>query len=119
MNAEQVRLLGYGVYEGDVVPDRPLGMFGDFDTWEAVAKFMAEDGSRAADGSEWTAENVGMPNPKIVLDSGVIVWGAECWWGPEAQVKSKVSAATANGAKLVEVDPTTVEGLRAAEEAGT
>ena len=23
------------------------------------------------------------PNPKIVLDSGKVVWGCECWHGPE------------------------------------
>ncbi|MDR1516457.1 MAG: hypothetical protein LBS45_12265 [Synergistaceae bacterium] len=23
----------------------------------------------------------GIPNPKIVLDSGDVVWGCECWWG--------------------------------------
>ncbi len=22
-----------------------------------------------------------IPNPKIVLDSGEVVWGCECWWG--------------------------------------
>jgi hypothetical protein len=28
-------------------------------------------------------------NPKIVLDSGDVVWGCECWWGPEEQVKAE------------------------------
>lgn len=23
-------------------------------------------------------------NPKIILDDGEVVWGCECWWGPEA-----------------------------------
>lgn len=28
-----------------------------------------------------------VPNPKIVLDSGKVVWGCECWWGtPERMV---------------------------------
>ncbi len=28
-------------------------------------------------------------NPKILLDSGDVVWGCECWWGPEAEVKAE------------------------------
>lgn len=26
----------------------------------------------------------GVVIPKIVLDDGQVVWGAECWWGPES-----------------------------------
>ena len=22
-----------------------------------------------------------IPNPKIILDDGNVVWGCECWWG--------------------------------------
>ncbi len=50
-------LFGYGVYEGDEIP--PLEI------------------------NPWL--NSGNPNPKIKLDSGKIVWGCECWWGPEDQ----------------------------------
>lgn len=32
----------------------------------------------------------GMPNPKITLDNGSVVWGCQCWWGPEEAIKSKV-----------------------------
>jgi len=28
-------------------------------------------------------------NPKLVLDSGDVVWGCECWWGPEAEIKAE------------------------------
>lgn len=28
-------------------------------------------------------------NPKILLDSGEVVWGCECWWGPEEEVKAE------------------------------
>ena len=31
----------------------------------------------------------GIPNPRITLDSGDIVWGMECWWGPEEKMKAK------------------------------
>lgn len=30
---------------------------------------------------------LGFPNPKILLDTGEVVWGCECWWGPEAKVR--------------------------------
>lgn len=58
MSAEgnTVRLFGYGVYEGDFIPD------------EKIAAFP-------------------FPNPKIVLDSNEIIYGFECWWGPEAAIK--------------------------------
>lgn len=31
-------------------------------------------------------------NPKITLDNGKVVWGCECWWGPEDNIKAKVSS---------------------------
>ncbi len=31
----------------------------------------------------------GFPNPRITLDSGDVVWGMECWWGGEEQIKEK------------------------------
>jgi hypothetical protein len=33
---------------------------------------------------------MGHTNPKSLLDSGKVVWGCECWWGPEDQVKASV-----------------------------
>lgn len=51
-------LFGYGVYEGDFVPDPSLGVriFGDL---------------------------LRVNNPQIRLDSGKLVYGCECWWGAE------------------------------------
>lgn len=37
-------------------------------------------------------------NPRITLDNGDIVWGFECWWGPEAQMKKEVEHYAAGGA---------------------
>jgi hypothetical protein len=51
-NAQKVRLLGFGVYEGD---------------------HPAPAGSPLA----------GIPNPRIRLDNGDVVWGFQCWWGAE------------------------------------
>jgi hypothetical protein len=64
---ETVYLYGWGTYEGDHVP--PKGTAGPF----------------GLDASE-----VG-PNPKIKLDSGDVVWGCQCWWGPEDQIKAKIA----------------------------
>lgn len=30
---------------------------------------------------------LGFPNPCIKLDSGETVWGFQCWWGPEDEIK--------------------------------
>jgi hypothetical protein len=29
-------------------------------------------------------------NPKIELDHGGVVWGYQCWWGPEAEMRDRV-----------------------------
>jgi len=31
---------------------------------------------------------MGIPNPHITLDDGSVVWGCECWWGPEEKIKA-------------------------------
>lgn len=51
--------LGEGVYDGDATPPEDIA---------------------------WVP---GMLNPKIILDSGKVVWGCECWWGPVDAVKDK------------------------------
>lgn len=56
---DEVFVFGLGVYLGDEVPGPEAGGFAA----------LARDLKR--------------PNPKIQLDSGEIVWGGECWWGPE------------------------------------
>ncbi len=42
-----------------------------------------------------------IPNPRIGLDNGQIVWGCECWWGPEDEVKHMVDQSPAS---IEEVD---------------
>ncbi len=63
-NKDEVHLFGYGVYEGDHEP--PPNVMGPFGYMK------------------------GLTNPKILLDSGEVVWGCECWWGPEDQVKASI-----------------------------
>lgn len=111
IDEEGVQLLGYGEYVGRVVPDRPLGFLGEYESWDAVADMMNK--TVPPGGTLWTADKVKMPNPLIRLDSGAEVWGAECWWGPEAKVKDVVAQAKAGGKKVVDLDARKVEGLRA------
>lgn len=67
-----VYVFGYGVYEGHfVLPDGVTGPVG------ALA-----DAARAAE----------IENPRIRLDNGDVVWGCECWWGSEEEVKEKIKS---------------------------
>ena len=69
-NSETVHLIGYGVYVGDETPPEAVGGF-----------------------------NIGFPNPKLQLDDGTVVWGCECWWGPEDKIR-----AMHEGKTVVQVD---------------
>jgi hypothetical protein len=33
---------------------------------------------------------LGILNPYIKLDDGTEVWGCECWWGPEEEIKASI-----------------------------
>lgn len=71
-----VHLYGYGVYEGDYLPEGA----GDV-------------------GIPTLVKESGMDNPRIRLDNGKIVWGCECWWGAEQEFKQAAHRFT-----VVEVD---------------
>jgi len=70
-----VSFFGYGTYEGHEVPDEKAGGMGPL------------------------LRGLGRVNPKIKLDNGKIVWGCECWWGPEEEIKTKLA-----GSEVVVVD---------------
>lgn len=81
-SATDVRLFGYGTYVGDEVPPPEIQFMG---------------------------MHIDVPNPKIVLDDGKVVWGCECWWGPEEETKAKLGSRTVTmvdieKARLGEVD---------------
>jgi hypothetical protein len=63
-----ISFLGYGELLGYFVPDDEAAGF-----W---ADRCREDGTL---------------NPKIKLDIGGIVWGCECWWGPEGEIKERMA----------------------------
>lgn len=73
---EEVYLYGFGVYVGDEVP-------------EAGAKGFAA-----------IAREYNHSNPKIVLDSGAIVWGGECWWW---RIEEGFDESFVKGRKIVSV----------------
>jgi len=61
-----IEFLGYGTYEGEHVPKEAVG-------WMADA-----------------LRDCNIPNPKIKLDSGQVVYGCECWWGDEEVVRRRL-----------------------------
>lgn len=69
--------LGYGVYDGDhPVPAETHG----------------------------AGHMVGIPNPRIKLDSGKEVFGFQCWWGPEKGVASRIEKMKEEGYVVVDVE---------------
>jgi len=76
---KQVNILGFGKYVGDEIPDADAGGLGPL------------------------CREAGCPNPKIVLDNGDVVWGCECWWGGEEEVRSRLFQARESGLNLVMV----------------
>jgi hypothetical protein len=97
-DGKQVHLLGFGHYVGDEVPTEPTGFFRAIfgaSTWAEVDKACGYAVPRPS-------------NPKIVLDDGTIIWGAECWWGPESDYAAMLGTRTEVKA--------TIEDARASEE---
>lgn len=70
-DGDTVYIFGFGIYEGDFVP---------------------EDGAGGFIGAAARKHNV--TNPRIKLDSGKRVYGCECWWGPEAAVRQRIEGKT-------------------------
>lgn len=77
------KFLGYGVYEGDFVPH------------QGAAGWMTS-----------AIRGWGHTNPRIKLDSGKVVYGCQCWWGPEEQVQKMIAEYEAAG---VSVEMVTLE----------
>lgn len=62
-----VKLLGFGVYEGDFVPH------------EGAPGWMTK-----------LAREAGRTNPRIRLDSGRVVYGCQCYWATEAHIQKRL-----------------------------
>lgn len=74
-DGKTVFFLGYGVYSGNEIPFGAVGPLAD------------------------KCISLEKQNPKLTLDSGKVVWGCECWWGSEDEVKKSIAGKT-----LVPVD---------------
>jgi hypothetical protein len=46
---------------------------------------------------------VGHENPCVRLDNGDEVYGCECWWGPEEQVRKQLDGKEVREAKVAEI----------------
>lgn len=66
---DEMEFLGFGEYVGHRVPDEAVGPVAD-----ALREFK-------------------QANPCIKLDSGELVFGCECWWGTEDEVKAQLKKA--------------------------
>jgi len=62
-----VSFFGYGIFTGRTIPPKNVGGF-----------------------------NLGVPNPTLLLDSGIIVYGCECWWGDEDAIKKSLKGKVIN-----------------------
>ena len=92
----EVRLLGYGVYDGE--QDAPESAFEGFMgmTVEEIKRQIPDFFPRT--------------NPRITLDDGRVVWGCQCWWGSEEEVKRvcagrKVTIVDIHGDPLKQEEP--------------
>lgn len=89
MNGKNARLLGYGVYEGDF-PAPGSEPFEEF--WKGLPEELKKAGleqSTLEECKESYLRNPFINNPRIKLDSGHTVWGMQCWWGPEQELKEQ------------------------------
>lgn len=76
-----VNFLGFGTFEGHEVPPAEGG--------PSLTNLLHQEGKE---------------NPKIKLDNGDVVWGCECWWGPEEQIKAKLAnASKVNNVKIADL----------------
>jgi len=68
---DTIYIFGFGEYKGESVPGiQAKGFLAD----------MLKDAN--------------VENPCLVLDSGEMIWGCECWWGPEMKVKDQMELYT-------------------------
>lgn len=62
-----IEFIGFGVYVGKEVPS------------EEASGVLAE-----------CLRDANIKSHKILLDSGSVIFGCECWWGPEKVIKRKM-----------------------------
>lgn len=104
--ASEVRAFGGGVYEGmHLPPDGTIGVGGEVlryheMTETAVRQLMEQRPESDEETLRWIIADSAPKNPRIRLDSGEIVWGCQCWWGPEETVLGNIES---SGKTITEV----------------
>lgn len=78
---KEVTFAGYGVYKGDEIPPKGIGIMG------------------------MDLNEMGRSNPRIDLDDGTTIWGCQCWWGPECQVEKMMENYKNEGYQITQADP--------------
>lgn len=88
---DAVYLFGYGVYEGDFPRVGPGvgGLDADAERKE-IEEWAKEERPEMTEEQIKEFALLATSNPRIKLDSGKTVWGCQCWWGPEEQIKQAV-----------------------------
>lgn len=81
-NAETVQFLGYGTFQGEVVPDDP------------AVGFMGV-----------SFQELNRTNPCILLDNGDKVYDCECWWGSEEKVREMIGERTVVEVRIADYRP--------------
>lgn len=93
-NNNVVKVLGFGVFSGYEKPPEPPG----YCTFEEYSEVMREQKDIPAEqltdhnlkgGYDLYIKRISRPNPKLTLDDGRVVWGFQCWWGPESEIKKR------------------------------
>ncbi len=102
---KQIFIYGRGIYEG-LFPHPYVDPYTAEDvkaalemsgaTKEEIEKIPEEELTVAAE----RYNTMFSVNPKIKLDSGQVVWGCECWWGPEEAFDENF----VNGRDIQEID---------------
>lgn len=80
-DSKSVKLIGFGIYAGDEVPPADAG---------GMAEALNE---------------CGVTSPKLILDDGQIVWGCECWWDTESEIRRHME-----GHEIIPVNMTEARG---------
>lgn|GEM_PF-2201305 len=95
-DAKVVEFLGYGVCEGEKPVARDAGGL-------ASLKWAAYNDSKITAHLTQEEKEAILLNPMIRLDNGDIVYGCECWWGPEEGIRDQLKRLESEGFELREV----------------
>ena len=90
---KKCEFLGYGIYEGNlVIDDTACGDVAEMNRgmFDAAEKLLEEEGMLEEFREEFQEH---IKNPRILLDNGDQVWGCECWWDSESNMKEKLKDA--------------------------